>query len=464
MEKQAAAIKERAHVLVVPFPATGHLNPMLQFGKCLASKGVKCTLVTTVFVSKTYMQMDSAAASSSSIEIDTISDGYDETGCLGAETVEAYMERSTAVGSKTLSELITRHSTTPNPVTCVIYDAMTPWVLDVTEKHGLIAAAFSVFSCAVTSIFYHACHGQLSLFPSSPSSVSFPGLPLLDNEDLPTLLPPEEPPTLLQSLVELHASLDKADFVLLNTIYEWEEEVVDSISIQRPVLTIGPTIPYVYLDNQVGDDKFYGLDLYKPDNEITTKWLEDKPPNSVVYVSFGSVCSLGEEQMMELAWALKASTCHYLWVISSSLQAKLPKDIFTEIGEKGIVVNWSPQLEVLANKAIGCHLTHCGWNSTLEGLCLGVPMVAMPQCLDHMTTAKFIQDVWKIGKKVKRDEKGFVTRQEIMTHIVEVMHGEQAEEMRANAKRLSCLAKAAISEGGSSHKNINKFVDELTKF
>ncbi|GAB4825782.1 hypothetical protein Ancab_008658 [Ancistrocladus abbreviatus] len=134
MEKQAAAIKGRARVL-----------------------------------------MDSAA-NSSSIEIDTISDGCDETGYLGAETAEAYMERSTAVGSRTLSELITRHSTTPNPVTCVIYDTMTPWVLDVTKKHGLIAAAFSVFSCAVTSIFYYACHGQLSLLPSSPSSVSLPGI------------------------------------------------------------------------------------------------------------------------------------------------------------------------------------------------------------------------------------------------------------------------------------------------
>ncbi|GAB4825781.1 hypothetical protein Ancab_008657 [Ancistrocladus abbreviatus] len=209
------------------------------------------------------------------------------------------------------------------------------------------------------------------------------------------------------------------------------------------------------------DDKFYGLDLYKPDNEITTKWLEDKPPNSVVHVSFASVCSLGEEQTMELAWALKASTCHYLWVISSSLQANLPKDIFTKKGEKGIVVNWSPQLEVLANKAIGCHLTHCGWNSTLEGLCLGVPIVAMPQRLDHMTTTKFIQDVWKVGKKVKRVEKGFVTRQEITSRIVEIVHGEQAKEMRANAKRLSCLAKAATSKGGSSDKNIENFVDRM---
>ncbi|GAB4825823.1 hypothetical protein Ancab_008696 [Ancistrocladus abbreviatus] len=148
---------------------------------------------------------------------------------FGLESFEAYVERSTAVGSKTLSELITRHSTTANPVTCVIYDTMTPWVRDVTKKHGLIAAAFGTLPCAGTSIYYYAYHGQLSPLPSSTSSVSVPGLPLLDKEDLPTLLPPEEPPTVLQSLLEVYANLDKADFVLLNTIYEWEEKVVDSI-------------------------------------------------------------------------------------------------------------------------------------------------------------------------------------------------------------------------------------------
>ncbi|GAB4825825.1 hypothetical protein Ancab_008698 [Ancistrocladus abbreviatus] len=458
MEKQAA---KGAHVLLVPFPATGHQNPMLQFGKCLASRGIKCTVAATVFVSKTYTQTDSAA---SSIEIDTISDGCDETGLLGAENLEAYLHRFKTVGSNSLSELIIRHSTTPNPVTCIIYDFFLPWVQDVTKKYGLIAAAFSVLSSAVASIYYYAYHGQLSVPASSTSSVSLPGLPLLDNEDLPTLPSPGEPPTLMQSVLEHYTNLDKADFVLMNAIYEWEDEVVNSISTQRLVLTIGPTIPYFYLDNRVGNDKFYGLNLYKPDNETATKWLEDKPPSSVLYVAFGSVWGLGEEQMRELAWALKASTCYYLWVIRSSLQAKLPKDIFTDIGEKGIVVDWSPQLEVLANKAVGCHLTHCGWNSTLEGLCQGVPMVAMPQCVDNMTTAKFIEDVWKVGKRVKRDEKGFVTGQEIMTRIMEVMYGEQAEEMRTNAKRLSYLAKAAISKGGSSDKNIEKFVDDLTKF
>ncbi|GAB4825788.1 hypothetical protein Ancab_008664 [Ancistrocladus abbreviatus] len=456
MEKPAKG----AHALIVPFPAPGHINPMLQFAKRLASMGVKSTLVNTVFVAKTMHLLDSA-----SIEIDTISDGYDETGFLGALDDEAYDDIFKTVGSKTLSELIVRRSNTADPVTCVIYDSMTPWMLDVAKKHGLIGAAFFPVACAYYNIFYYAYHGQLSL-PLSSTFISVPGLPLLDNESLPSHIRPSgQEPLLLQASLAEYSNLDKADFVLVNTIYELEEKVVDSISTHCPnILTIGPTIPSVYLDNRIEDDKIYGLNLFNLDYEITTKWLEDKPPSSVVYVSFGSLWSLGEEQMRELAWALKASKCYYLWVIRASLQAELPKDIFTDIGEKGIIVNWSPQLEVLANKAIGCFLTHCGWNSTLEGLCLGVPMVAMPQWIDQMTNAMLIQDVWKVGTRVKLDEKGIVTGQEIMTRIMEVMHGEQAEEIRANAKRISCLAKAAISKGGSSDQNINKFACHLTKF
>ncbi|GAB4825837.1 hypothetical protein Ancab_008710 [Ancistrocladus abbreviatus] len=376
MEKQA----KKAHALIVPYPAQGHLNPMLQFGKRLASKDVKSTLVTTVFVSKT-MHLDPG-----SVQVDTISDGFDETGFFGAESIEAYLDSFQTVGSITLSELIGRHSTSGNPITCVVYDSMMPWILDVTKDHGLLGASFFTMPCAVNNIVYYVYHGLLPL-PLSSTLVSVPGmnlrhserLPLLGIEDMPSFLSvPGLYPAYLQSSLDQYSNVDKADFVLVNTIYELEDKVVDSISTEYPILTIGPTIPSIYLDKRVEDDKFYGLSLFNPEYEITTNWLKDKPPSSVVYVSFGSVCSLGEDQIMELAWALKASNFYYMWVIRASLQAKLPKTIFNEIGEKGIIVKWSPQLEVLANEAVGCFITHCGWNSTLEGLCLGLPMIAMP--------------------------------------------------------------------------------------
>ena len=93
--------------------------------------------------------------------------------------------------------------------------------------------------------------------------------------------------------------------------------------------------------------------------------------------------------MEELAFALKGSNFYFLWVVKASEEAKLPEKFVENIGNKGLVVQWSPQLEVLANKAIGCFLTHCGWNSTLEALSLGVPLVGMPQWTDQIPNSKF---------------------------------------------------------------------------
>ncbi|GAB4825797.1 hypothetical protein Ancab_008673 [Ancistrocladus abbreviatus] len=107
---------------------------------------------------------------------------------------------------------------------------------------------------------------------------------------------------------------------------------------------------------------------------------------------------------------------------------------------------------MLANEAIGCFLTHCGWNSTLEALCLGAPMVGMPIWTDQPTNAKHIQDVWKVGLRAKVDDKGLVTREEVESCIRQVMDGEEGQVMKPNAKRWSKLAKEAISEGGSFDK------------
>ena len=230
---------------------------------------------------------------------------------------------------------------------------------------------------------------------------------------------------------------------------------------QWPVKTIGPTIPSMYLDKRLEDDKEYGLHLFKPDGDACMKWLDTKETGSVVYTSFGSLASLGEEQMEELTWGLKDSNYHFLWVVRETEQKKLPANFIEETTEKGMVVSWCPQLEVLAHKAIGCFMTHCGWNSTLEALSLGVPVVAMPQWTDQTTNAKFIMDVWKVGVRIKLDEKDIATKEEIVMCISEVMEGERGKEMKMNSVRWKELAKEAVDESGSSDKNIEEFVAKL---
>ncbi|GAB4825791.1 hypothetical protein Ancab_008667 [Ancistrocladus abbreviatus] len=271
-----------AHVLIVPYPTQGHINPMLQLGKLLTTKGVKSTLATTVFIVK------NTRLESTTVQIDTISNGFDQTGLAGAESIEDYLEHLKAIGSKTLSQLIVRHSSSSNcPFNCLIYDAVMPWVLDVVKKHGLLGASSFSQPATVNSIVYYFYGGMLPL-PISSTLVSIPG----------------------------------------------------------------------------------------------------------------------EEQMKELAWGLKESCSYYLWVIRDSEQAELAKNVLHETDKKGTIVNWCPQLEVLASEATGCFLTHCGWNSMLEALSLGVRMVAMPQWADQPTNGALIHDIWKVGRQVSIDDVG----------------------------------------------------------
>ncbi|WRX10884.1 UDP-glucuronosyl/UDP-glucosyltransferase - like 10 [Theobroma cacao] len=225
--------------------------------------------------------------------------------------------------------------------------------------------------------------------------------------------------------------------------------------------TIGPTLPSMYLDKRIEDDKDYGVNLFKPDTGTCMSWLNGKPKGSVVYASFGSMAEVDVEQMREIAWGLKGSSCYFLWVVRESEEAKLPTKFMEETSEKGLVVRWCSQLEVLSHESVGCFLTHCGLNSVMEAMCLGIPMVAVPQWTDQITNAKFVEDIWEVGIKAQPDEKGIVKSQAIELSVKEIMEGEKGKEIKKNANKWKNLAREAIDEGGSSDKHINQFVADL---
>lgn len=233
---------------------------------------------------------------------------------------------------------------------------------------------------------------------------------------------------------------------------------------QWAVKTIGPCIPSMYLDKRLPNDNDYGLSLFQAQTEACIQWLDARETGSVVYVSMGSLASLGGEQMVEIAKGLEKCDKFFLWVVRASEENKLPLNFKEKTSMKGLIVNWCSQLEVLAHRALGCFVTHCGWNSTLEAVSLGVPMVAFPQWTDQPTNAKCIVDFWKIGVRVKVDDKGFLQADEIEFCIREVMEGERAEEIRTNAIKWKQLSKEAMEEGGSSDRNIEEFVAKLLSY
>lgn len=201
--------------------------------------------------------------------------------------------------------------------------------------------------------------------------------------------------------------------------------------------------------------------MFEPITDASINWLNQQQSKSVIYVSFGSLAQLSPDQTQELALALKATNKPFMWVVRASEEAKLPEDFLREMSENRLIVSWCAQLEVLSHEALGCFITHCGWNSTLEGLSLGVPMVAMPQWTDQSTNGKYVEDVWKVGVRARSDEKGLVQRDEIVRCVKDVMEGGNGERIRERAIEWKEIARKAVDEGGSSDRNIEEFVQTL---
>ncbi|XP_019156425.1 PREDICTED: UDP-glycosyltransferase 74E1-like isoform X2 [Ipomoea nil] len=188
--------------------------------------------------------------------------------------------------------------------------------------------------------------------------------------------------------------------------------------------------------------------------------------DQVDWIFFNSFDKLEEKilKWMRSKWAVKTigPLVPSLWVVRESEETKLPKDFKSKISEKGLVVKWCPQLQVLSHGAIACFMTHCGWNSALEALTLGVPMIVVPQWADQPMNAKYVVDVWEIGVRPKANQKGIVTKIEIQACIHEVMEEEKGKRLKRNAVKWKGLAEEALLEGGSSHSTIEHFISHLS--
>ncbi|KAI3837880.1 hypothetical protein MKW92_000124, partial [Papaver armeniacum] len=441
------------HVLVVPFPVSGHTNPMIQFSKRLASKNLQVTLFTTLFITESTKFEAKPLVIESCYDMERSNPSISSVGGKGESRSEVHpADIFEVIGLKHLPGIIEKYSKSEYPVKCLLFDSICPFVLDISKRFGLIAAAFYTQSCSVNAIYYNIQKGSISI-PVEGPTVSAPCLPLLATHEIPShVYDIDSRPTSLRLCLKQFSNVDEIQWHFFNTFDKLESEVMNWMALQptTKVMAIGPTIPSMYLDNRMERDQDYDLHLYSPDTNACNHWLATKEASSVVYVSFGSMASLGKDQMEEIAWGLRNSNYHFLWVVRSSEEDKLPSKFMEETTGKGLVVSWCQQMVVLAHGAVGCFVTHCGWNSTLEGMCLGVPMVAMQQKADQMTNAKFIEDVWKVEREDQLEE-----------CIKEVMEGDRREEMKRNAVMWKKLAKEAVDIGGSSDKNIEEFVAKI---
>ncbi|XP_051134137.1 UDP-glycosyltransferase 74E2-like [Andrographis paniculata] len=322
---------------------------------------------------------------------------------------------------------------------------MLPWGLEVARSLGIYSAAFLTNSAAVCSIFRQVDRGRMRLpVAAEELPVSLPGIPPLGAEEMPTFLVQASNPY-LEAVMEMFALMDQNDFIFANSFDMLENEVAKAMLGQWPVKMVGPSVPSAFLHDNLNSDTDYGSshDRLPEGDAATADWLNAKSPKSVVYISFGSMAQISAVQLEQIADGLIESGSTFLWVVREPEHRFLLRTRLDRGAAEGMLVPWCNQVEVLMHESVGCFLTHCGWNSTLEAISFGVPVVAMPQWSDQPLNAKFVDEVWGVGVRVGRGrgEGGVVGKEEVKRCVEEVMKGE---EYRKNALKWRDLAKDAM--------------------
>ncbi|KAK1644244.1 hypothetical protein QYE76_062049 [Lolium multiflorum] len=466
----------RPHAVVLPYPYSGTINPALQVAKLLHRRGVYVTFVNTEHNHR--KAGADAVRGHDGFRFVSIPDGLDEA----ARAVQDY-GRGLCISTRTrcaapLRDLVARLNATPGvpAVTCLV-PALMSFALDVARELSVPTMAFWGGSAA--SLMCHMRlpelqdRGYLPLKDESCLSNGhlettlidwIPGVPPISLGDISSFVRTTDPDDFELRFNESEATnCAKAGALILNTFEDLGADVLAALRAEYPcIYTVGPLgslLNEVSVAVDGKDSSTNNLSLWKQDTECLT-WLETQEARSVVYVNFGSHTVLTPAQLAEFAWGLADSGHALLWSIRENLVpgggglAALPPGFVAATAGRCRLTTWCPQEQVLQHPAVGCFLTHNGWNSTCESLAAGVPMVCWPGFADQYTNCKYACEVWGVGLRLD-DE---VRREQVAGHVRRAM---EAEEIRSRAAAWKAKAAKAAAPGGSSYQDLQRMVMAL---
>ena len=286
-----------------------------------------------------------------------------------------------------------------------------------------------------------------------------PGVDAIAPSDLPSYLQDSDPYSIVHRLIrKAFGEVRGADSILCNTMQELELKTISALQLEKPFYAVGPIFPEGFNKSKIATS------LWTESN--CTQWLDSKPAGSVLYVSFGSYAHISKKELEEIAHGVMDSEASFILVlradiVSSNDPDPLPKGFVEETKDRGIVVTWCRQIEVLTHESVAGFLTHCGWNSTLESIWCGVPLLCFPLLTDQFTNRKLVVQDWRIGIDLGGVNTN-VSRKDVSEKICRLMREEEGNEMRLRVKEVRKTLESAVSlNGGSSERNFDGFVEDL---
>ncbi|MCO5615102.1 hypothetical protein L7F22_069391 [Adiantum nelumboides] len=354
-----------------------------------------------------------------------------------------------------------------HPPTCLISDSFIPWTLEVTQRASIPRIEFwtsnAMGNLLVSNIGVLYSEG---IFPEKGSPTQWkrdpplmlsniPGVPPFSSEAYPNFVRfADSSNEFAQLLLKVASCVNSRETILINSLLELEPEAFKSFEVQGiPSYAIGP------LPTQT-----------KAEDDVQTEclsWLDSQAESYVIYIAFGSVAKLSVEEIQELAVGLEGSGNPFLWVIREDfatveeLPQVLPEGFLERIRGKGMIISWASQVKVLAHKAIGGFLSHCGWNSTMESLWAGVPILCCPRFAEQRLNCHYLCNVWGAGLELGRTETGGLERSFVEVGVKALLHEEEGHKARSKAQEIMHIIEKTSQKGGQSFSNLQKFYDVM---
>ncbi|PIA52863.1 hypothetical protein AQUCO_01000615v1 [Aquilegia coerulea] len=473
---------KQLHVFFFPLMAHGHTIPMIDIARLFAARGTKCTIITTplnVIDFADNIDRDKKSGLDIGVEIFKfpcveagLPEGCENLNSLPSPDLTLTFVKALQRFQEPLERLIEKHR--PD---CLVSDLFLISTADAAEKFGVPRIVFhgtSTFSlCVIENILRYepeanaTSDSEVLVLPNFPGEIEFKRSQLAKHA--------EDSHSDFKALRKKMSETELASFgIVINSFYELEPAYAEYYKKDLGRLKtwyIGP----VSLSNRNVIDKANRGKKATIDGHHCLQWLDSKEPYSVLYVSFGSLSRFNNAQLLEIAMGLEASNVSFIWVVRmDKLKAEdqfLPEGFEERMEGKGLIIkDWAPQVLILDHPAVGGFMTHCGWNSTLEGISAGLPLITWPVFAEQFYNEKLVTQVLKTGISAGNEvwsawiepDKVSVTKDKVQEVVSQLMHdGEEAEDMRRRAKELGQRAKKAVEEGGSSYKDLTFLIEKL---
>ncbi|KAK4278590.1 hypothetical protein QN277_016419 [Acacia crassicarpa] len=463
-----ADMKKNSELIFIPSPGIGHLVSALEFAKRIINQDsrisftVLCIKFPFTPFSDSYIK--SVLASQPRIrliDLPEVDPPSPELLKCPEYFIYVFMESLIPHVKSTIQNIL-HMADDSNPVVGLVLDFFCLSMVDVGKEFDLPSYFFLTTNAGFFGAVLSLQKRQIDdVFCDSGPDLLIPGFSnLVPSRVLPNALSSKDG---YFAFYKLAQNFTETKGIIVNSFSELEQYAIDEILKDEkmkvpPIYTVGPVIELKGQPNPNLDQALH---------DKIMKWLDDQPPSSVVFLCFGSMGSLSPSQTRELAKGLKNSGVRFLWAMRSpptedNADRTLTEGFLESTHDKGMICGWAPQVEVLAHKSIVGFVSHCGWNSILESLWFGVPILTLPIYAEQQLNAFRMVREFGLAVELRLDyqsDRDLVVADEIEGGITQLM--DRDSEVHKKVQEMKEKARKAVLGGGSSFISTGKLIEDI---